>query len=120
MAQLVAKQVLIALHIRLEGERTERSAALCEHIPDAPSDQLTNQVVMKHPPRLVANRHGIRDEADRLIDQDPHVCERTAASVAGDYEGEFGACQSRPPAIPLAVPQPRPLPADLHDLSEGA
>ena len=72
MTQLVAEQVLIVLHASREPECPERPSSVGEEVSDTPSDEESDKVVVKRPPRLVACRHGVFDQAHHVVDDDRH------------------------------------------------
>ena len=122
MPQLIAEQVLIVLHIGLEPQRPKRPSALGEKVRNPPSDQDSNEVVVKRPPRLVAGRPRTLDDADLVVDHDSRHRERPTGSVARDDDRQFLPCEGRRPTIRFALgPRGASTAAlELQEVIEGA
>ncbi len=125
VAQLIAQQVLIMLHVSRILERPERPVVPGEEVPDTPRDQDSNQVVVERPPRLVASRHCELDSAHRVVDGGGQNCRRAVVSAASDHDGQSRPCQpcaeTARPVIQLRLGQMVPLAAhDDGDLVAGA
>jgi hypothetical protein len=97
MAELVAEQTLIMLHVGVETQSSKWAAAIHEEVSDTAADQDANEVVVKGPPGLMATCHRYADEADGIVNHRCHGGERTPERVARDEERDLPLGEHRAP-----------------------
>ena len=125
VTELIAEQALVVLHVLGKPEGPERTSPVDQEVLDTPSNQDSNDVIVERPPRLVACRHGVFDQAHLVIDERRCHRNRVPVVIASHRENYVRAGETRvymfQPVLKVGLGQRAPLAAqDGDDVFVGA
>ncbi|HTX13469.1 MAG TPA: hypothetical protein VME22_32930 [Solirubrobacteraceae bacterium] len=118
MTQLITEQMLEMPYVGREPECSEEPASIRHQAADTLSDQGPNDEVVERPPCVVGCRHGVFDEADRVVDNELRHAERPTLLIASDRDCDLDTRDGRVDLVQptLRFRRPRFASAPQHEV----